>query len=299
VDQGGSLGWAGSASLEGGVATSLDVDHRGNLYAALPQAGRIVKLTGDLVALASSGESVERPRAFHVPFLVRTDHRDGSRAWAGQSSGLVVEEWNDRSGIRLMKLGVEVKDLAASGDRDIVASFLLTDHAEVTADVVDARSGALLARRQLDATAGSQTIRFASDDPEAPLSDDTYLLRLRARAIGSGDEHGSELQVQLSGSLASPPSRPVLIGSSPNPFTSSTTISFAVPAGAPRHVAVGVYDVSGRLVRSLENGALDEGVHRRVWDGRDSSGRAVSAGVYLYRFQVGDETLTQKTVRVR
>ncbi len=299
VDQGGSLAWVGDVALEGGVATSLDVDHRGNVYAALPQAGRVEKLTADLRPLASTGTLLERPRSFHVPFLVRTDHRDGSRAWVGESAGLVVEEWNDRSGLRLMKLGVEIKDLAATGDHDIVASFTLTDHAEVSIDVRQASTGAVVARRTLQAEPGPQTVRFESSDPQAPLGDDAYQLTFRSRAVGSGDEDESQLLVQLVGSFGTPPQRAMIVGHAPNPFAQSSTLSFAVPAGAPQNVDVAVYDVSGRLVRTLERGVLGAGVHRRTWDGRDSSGRAVSAGVYLYRYEVAGTTMTEKTVRIR
>ena len=78
-------------------------------------------MTSSLERLASTESGVERPRDFHVPFVTRTDHRDGTRRYVGQGAGLVVEEWNDVSGIRLMKLGVEVKDLVVTGDRDVAA----------------------------------------------------------------------------------------------------------------------------------------------------------------------------------
>ena len=119
TEEAGRLAWANAQVLDGGVATSLDVDHHGNVYAAQPQAGRIVKLTNGFEMLASTQESIERPRTFHVPFVTRSDHRDGTQRWVGQSAGLVVEEWNDRSGIRLLRLGVEIKDLAATGEGPI------------------------------------------------------------------------------------------------------------------------------------------------------------------------------------
>jgi flagellar hook assembly protein FlgD len=64
-------------------------------------------------------------------------------------------------------------------------------------------------------------------------------------------------------------------------------------------VNVGVYDVTGRNVRVLQDGALTPGVHHCTWDGRDSEGRAVSAGVYLYRYQIAGEVLTRKMVLMR
>lgn len=298
VDQGGALAWASEAPLVGGIATSLDVDHRGNVYAAMPQAGRVVKMTSSLETLASTDSGVDRPRDFHVPFVTRTDHRDGTRRYVGQGAGLVVEEWNDVSGIRLMKLGVEVKDLVVTGDRDVAASFTLTDHAHLVAEVLDEASGVVLARHEIDAAPGAQSIRFASDDPAAPLADGTYVLRVRAASAQSDVSGEAQSSFPLAGAGLLP-SRAALLASHPNPFSSTTNVSFAVPAGSPRAVRVGIYDVSGRLVRLLQDGMIAAGVHARPWDGRDTSGQAVSAGVYLTRFEIGGESLTQKVVRMR
>lgn len=68
----------------------------------------------------------------------------------------------------------------------------------------------------------------------------------------------------------------------PNPFNPMTTIEFAVPENAGV-VNLAIYDISGRLVRSLESGSLSAGHYSRVWDGRDSAGRSVSSGTYFYR----------------
>ena len=68
----------------------------------------------------------------------------------------------------------------------------------------------------------------------------------------------------------------------PNPFNPMTTINFAVPEDAGV-VSLAVYDVSGRLVRTLESGHLTSGHYSRVWDGRDTTGRQVSSGTYFYR----------------
>lgn len=68
----------------------------------------------------------------------------------------------------------------------------------------------------------------------------------------------------------------------PNPFNPSTTIEFAVPENAGP-VTLAVYDVSGRLVRTLASGSLAAGSHQRVWDGRDTAGRTVGSGAYFYR----------------
>ena len=67
----------------------------------------------------------------------------------------------------------------------------------------------------------------------------------------------------------------------PNPFVRDTRIDFAL--SRPEPVRLAVYDVTGRLVRTLvQDAALAAGRHATVWDGRDATGARVAAGVYLY-----------------
>lgn len=83
----------------------------------------------------------------------------------------------------------------------------------------------------------------------------------------------------------------------PNPALGPTTLSFALPAS--ERVEANVYDVTGRLVRTLHAGRLGAGDYRLVWDGREREGRPVGAGVYFYRLRVGDEEHHGKITRLR
>ncbi len=72
----------------------------------------------------------------------------------------------------------------------------------------------------------------------------------------------------------------------PNPLCRTTTIRYAIPSavGRPRTaVSLSVYDVGGRLVRTLVDEPQGPGYYSVVWDGRDESGRTVPPGVYFYR----------------
>ncbi len=71
----------------------------------------------------------------------------------------------------------------------------------------------------------------------------------------------------------------------PNPFNPTTTLSFRLDAGGP--VTLRVYDLQGRLVRTLVDTHLTAGRHQTRWDGRDHDGRSVPAGVYLARLEDG------------
>jgi hypothetical protein len=83
----------------------------------------------------------------------------------------------------------------------------------------------------------------------------------------------------------------------PNPFNPSTTLSFAL--AVPGNVQLKTYDTAGRLVATLLNEHMGAGPHKVVWDGRDDSGRAVAAGVYLYRLTAGSYGETKRMVLVK
>lgn len=67
---------------------------------------------------------------------------------------------------------------------------------------------------------------------------------------------------------------------SPNPFTTSTTVHFTIPSRS--EVRVRVYDMEGKLVRTLVDGTYSPGTHTAGWDALDSSGDEVASGYYYY-----------------
>jgi hypothetical protein len=71
----------------------------------------------------------------------------------------------------------------------------------------------------------------------------------------------------------------------PNPFNPRTAIKYDLPESGP--VRLSVFDVAGRLVRTLVDESMPPGGHEAVWDGRDSSGREVGSGSYLARLEFG------------
>ncbi len=86
----------------------------------------------------------------------------------------------------------------------------------------------------------------------------------------------------------------------PNPFNPTTTIEYAIPASAAAvNVSVSVYDVAGRLIRTLVERAEGPGFHSVVWDGRDTRGAAVGSGVYFYRITAGGFRADRKMVLLK
>jgi hypothetical protein len=83
----------------------------------------------------------------------------------------------------------------------------------------------------------------------------------------------------------------------PNPFTGSTMISYTIPAAS--HATVRIYNVAGRLVRTLVDGAVEAGAHQAAWDGSDNEGRTVARGVYFCRMTAGEFSATEKVVLLK
>jgi hypothetical protein len=83
----------------------------------------------------------------------------------------------------------------------------------------------------------------------------------------------------------------------PNPFNPATMIRFDLPQ--PGRVLLTVYDMSGRLVRTLAHGPYEAGVYRVPWDGRNEAGRAVASGVYFYQLDAPGRTESKKMVLLK
>jgi hypothetical protein len=80
----------------------------------------------------------------------------------------------------------------------------------------------------------------------------------------------------------------------PNPSIRDFTIDYTLARDTP--VGIRVYDVAGRLVRTLVNGTLPAGPHSIIWDGRNQDGRRVASSVYFYRMVAGSFTSQRKAV---
>ncbi|MBK8166860.1 MAG: hypothetical protein IPK64_13035 [bacterium] len=84
-----------------------------------------------------------------------------------------------------------------------------------------------------------------------------------------------------------------LLPNQPNPFNPATIVHFAIDGDGATDVSLAVFDLGGRLVRTLADGSLEPGLHRRTWDGRDARGRAVAAGTYFARLSVRGQVVTR------
>lgn len=83
----------------------------------------------------------------------------------------------------------------------------------------------------------------------------------------------------------------------PNPSAYDVNIQYSI-ANKTR-VSLKIYDVSGRLVRTLVNGHQKPGFYSTMWDSKDSSGKKVASGVYFYCLEADNYAKTRKLVLVR
>lgn len=83
----------------------------------------------------------------------------------------------------------------------------------------------------------------------------------------------------------------------PNPMPSRATISFSLSqAGA---TSLAIYDLRGGVIRTLVSGPVDAGNNTVIWDGRDSRGSRVAAGIYTVLIKSGERMQTGKIVAVK
>ena len=83
--------------------------------------------------------------------------------------------------------------------------------------------------------------------------------------------------------LANIPSRYVLKQNYPNPFNPETTIRFELPEKS--QISLNIYDITGKLIKTLVNGKKEAGYHLVIWNGKDEKGRDVTSGIYFYQIE--------------
>lgn len=151
----------------------------------------------------------------------------------------------------------------------------------------------------LDAQGQSSTpTEYEYKDSGVTLGEKYFYRLLEVDLDGEKEEFGP-LFVDLTTRDLVPP-KLYIAQNFPNPFERMTTIKFGIPIKHRDDVArLVVYDVAGRVVRTLISGRLDPGYYHITWNGKEAHARDVGAGVFFYRLTVGDENLTKKMIYVK
>ncbi|MCP4144769.1 MAG: Omp28-related outer membrane protein [bacterium] len=80
----------------------------------------------------------------------------------------------------------------------------------------------------------------------------------------------------------------------PNPFNPATEVSFTIGGNGSIHTTVEIFDTMGRMVKTLWDGDLTNGLQVLNWDGRNDNGSAVASGAYLARVKTSDDIQSVK-----
>jgi hypothetical protein len=83
----------------------------------------------------------------------------------------------------------------------------------------------------------------------------------------------------------------------PNPFNSSTIISFFLATESD--VNLSIYDITGRKVKSFEPSMLSAGERAISWNGTDNGGQSLSSGVYFCRLEYGGQTVVSRLTLIK
>ncbi len=126
------------------------------------------------------------------------------------------------------------------------------------------------------------TLTITSNDPDEPT--------VTVALIGEGVTGIEEIELDV----------PKIFSVSqnyPNPFNHQTVIHYACPYTCK--VSVKIFDLVGRLVKTLLNEKIDPGYYSVYWNGKDESGKKVASGIYSLKFKAGDYKETRKLLLVR
>ncbi|MBN1998670.1 M4 family metallopeptidase [candidate division KSB1 bacterium] len=109
---------------------------------------------------------------------------------------------------------------------------------------------------------------------------------------------GGIYDLEVAAEPTAQPAEFILESNFPNPFNAGTNISFTLLLNSRIHVAI--YDLQGRLVRTLVDGFRAAGRHTINWQGKSTGGRPLASGIYFCRMEAENGfTATQKMVMVR
>ena len=140
-------------------------------------------------------------------------------------------------------------------------------------------------------------VRLESGEPVADAQVRLFdLTNLRQGAVARAQTDGTGYfalpLAALRGSAL--PARFALGPNYPNPFNPSTIIPYQLATSS--QVRLEVFNLLGQHIATLVDGERPAGLHTATWHATDGAGRAVGAGVYLYRMTVGVERQTGRMV---
>jgi len=168
-------------------------------------------------------------------------------------------------------------------------------------------SGVLVGEGTVDRIGGYGFLPVYGDDTTTPELDgahigDELILKVGDHSVSQpiqwlGDR--TVQQIDLAAYTRIIPSESWLGQNYPNPFNPDTWLPYALSKSA--EVTVKIYDVDGRLVRTLSIGQKPAGIYdtkglAAYWNGRNDTGEKVSSGLYFYKLSAGQFAQVKRMV---
>jgi len=92
----------------------------------------------------------------------------------------------------------------------------------------------------------------------------------------------------------------IKIKNCPNPFHSSTTISFDITSENGEDAEIFIYNLKGQKIKPVKNFQIDKSSNQQItWNGRDENGNNLSSGIYFLRIETGNFSRNHKMVLLR
>lgn len=129
---------------------------------------------------------------------------------------------------------------------------------------------------------------------QSALHDDARMAVEDGMAVAEGDLESLAAEIVDEGD------GPLALGAiEPNPFSTQAAVAFSVSTAASDQVSIGVYDVSGRLIRELARGPYAPGQYVVHWDGSAWDGAQARTGLYFIRGRIGDQQVQSRVSLIR
>jgi hypothetical protein len=185
----------------------------------------------------------------------------------------------------------------ASPSRGVVLNWATESEVEtagfhVWRSEIEAGPYARVSNALIPGQGGSSRTEYSFTDREVKAR--TYWYKIEEVSFGGAREFHGPISV-LGVSLV--PDEYALSRNYPNPFNPSTSFDYDLPR--PGRVAVKVFTLLGREVKTLLDGHSEAGRFTAVWDATDAAGRAMPSGIYLLRVESGTFSAVRKMTLMR
>jgi hypothetical protein len=90
-----------------------------------------------------------------------------------------------------------------------------------------------------------------------------------------------------------------LIGNYPNPFNPITAISFSLTAEDAENAEIIIYNIKGQKVKTLVDEKAEAGINSVIWNGTNENNQPVTSGIYFYKLNSAEKSLTKKMLLLK